>query len=60
VTSRPRPHPPGYLVVIDAEGAELVETRKAIGGLEPDEVRLVRTMLEAGLGDGCYVVLRET
>lgn len=51
-----RPYPPGYLVVIDADGVELAETRVDITGLLHDEVQLLRTHFEAGLGDGCYLV----
>ena len=50
---------PGYLVVIDADGVELEETRRIITGMPRDLAYKIEEELKAGLGDGCYVVFRE-
>jgi hypothetical protein len=46
---------PGYLVVIDAEGAEVPDSRRDITGLSREQALAIRAKLEAGLGPDCHV-----
>ena len=50
--------PPGYLVTIDAEGAE-VSDRRGVTGLSLERSQAVREELERGMGPDCSVVFRE-
>lgn len=46
---------PGYLVVIDADGAEVPSSRREVTGLSREQALAVRAKLEAGVGPDCHV-----
>ena len=48
-----------YLVVIDLDGAEIAESRRHIGGWSHDRAVRLRAELEATMGPGCSVQVRE-
>ena len=48
----------GYLVVIDADGAEVTGSRRPSTGSQQRDLRL-REELEAGMGEGCSVIFRD-
>jgi hypothetical protein len=47
--------PPGYLVVIDAEGSEITDSRRDVSGLTHEQALRVRAELEAAMGPDCHV-----
>ena len=47
--------PPGYMVVIDADGAQVPGSRRDVTGLTVAESQQVRRELEAAMGPDCYV-----
>jgi hypothetical protein len=51
--------PSGYYVVVDAEGAEVANSRRKVTGLSRElELRIVAE-LEAGMGPDCHVEFKE-
>lgn len=52
--------PPGYLVVIDAEGAEVARSRRVVTGLSRELSLRIREELEAGMGPDCHVEFKAT
>ena len=54
------PLPGGYFFVVDADGAEVPGTRRAVDpGLDHLAAMAIRSSLERGLGPGCFVEFRE-
>lgn len=50
----------GYFFVVDADGAEVLETRRFVDtDMDHDHVRAVRRALAQGLGPDCHVEFRE-
>jgi hypothetical protein len=45
----------GYLVVIDADGAEVPSSRRDVSGMTRDETLRIRGEMERVMGPGCYV-----
>jgi hypothetical protein len=45
----------GYMVVIDAEGAEVASSRRDVSGMPLEHAVAVRRDLEAVMGPDCHV-----
>lgn len=50
---------PGYLVVIDPDGAEVPGSRRDVTDLTREESLKVREDLERAMGPGCFVEFKE-
>ena len=50
----------GYLLVIDAEGGEIPESRREVPAtMDREQALVIRAELQRGLGEGCFVEFRE-
>jgi hypothetical protein len=52
--------PSGYLVVVDADGAEVPTSRRDVSALSREQALRVRTALEEAMGPDCHVEFKAT
>lgn len=50
----------GYLIVIDAEGGEIPESRREVPAtMDREQALAIRAELQRGLGEGCHVEFKQ-